>query len=121
MYPLTKENKLTLRFIIPSVIQNYIWPDTRLPQSRAGGQGPFLRSLDRLGRSSEAKDHKNPKKVKCDGCTNGRTDRRTDGRTDGPIKRGVESRSMRLNGFDTSRARAPRHFRNWVQMKIPRG
>ena len=30
-------------------------PDTRLPQSRAGGQGPYLRSLDHLGRSSEAK------------------------------------------------------------------
>ena len=32
-------------------------PDTRLPQSRAGGQGPYL------GRSSEAKDLKNPNKV----------------------------------------------------------
>ena len=41
-------------------------PDTRLPQSRAGGQGPYLRALDHLGRSSEAKDRKNPKKVKCD-------------------------------------------------------
>ena len=30
-------------------------PDTRLPQSRAGGQGPKLRSLDHLGRSSEVK------------------------------------------------------------------
>ena len=28
-------------------------PDTRLPQLRAGGQGPYLRSLDHLGRSSE--------------------------------------------------------------------
>ena len=36
---------------------------TRLPQSRAGGQGLFLRSLDHLGRSSEAKDRKNKKKV----------------------------------------------------------
>ena len=26
--------------------------DTRLPKSRAGGQGPYLRSLDYLGRSS---------------------------------------------------------------------
>ena len=25
--------------------------DTRLPKSRAGGQGPYLRSLDYLGRS----------------------------------------------------------------------
>ena len=37
-------------------------PDTRLPKSRAGGQGPYLRSLDHLGRNSEAKDRKNPKK-----------------------------------------------------------
>ena len=28
-------------------------PDTRLPKSRAGGQGLYLRSLDHLGRSSE--------------------------------------------------------------------
>jgi len=67
-------------------------PDARLPQSRAGGQGPYLRSLHHLGRSSEAKEHKNPKKVKCDR----RTDQRTDRRTDGPTKRGVESRSTRL-------------------------
>ena len=39
-------------------------PDTRLPQSRAGGQGPYLRSLDHLGRSSEAKDRKKNKKSK---------------------------------------------------------
>ena len=37
-------------------------PDTRLPQSRAGGQGPQLRSPDHLGRSSEAKNHKKTKK-----------------------------------------------------------
>ena len=68
-------------------------PDKRLAQSRAGGQGPYLRSLDHLGRSSEAIDRKKKqKKVKCDG----RTDRRTDGPTDGPTKRGVESRSTRL-------------------------
>ena len=30
-------------------------PDVRLPQSRVGGQGLYLRSLDHLGRSSEAK------------------------------------------------------------------
>ena len=35
-------------------------PDTRLPQSREGGQGPYLRSLDHLGWSNEAKDRKNP-------------------------------------------------------------
>ena len=41
-------------------------PDTRLPQSRAGGQGSFLRSLDHLGRRREVKELKNIKKVKCD-------------------------------------------------------
>ena len=66
--------------------------DTRLPKSRAGGQGPYLRSLHHLGRSSEARNRKKPKKVKCDGPTDGRTD----GPTDGPTKRGVESRSTRL-------------------------
>ena len=30
-------------------------PDTRLPKSRAGGQGPYLRSPDHLGRRSEVK------------------------------------------------------------------
>ena len=30
--------------------------DTRLPKSRAGGQGPYLRSLDHLGRSSEVRE-----------------------------------------------------------------
>ena len=33
-------------------------PDTRLPKSRAGGQGPYLRSPDQLGRSSEVKEMK---------------------------------------------------------------
>ena len=33
-----------------------IRPDTQLPQSRAGGQGPYLRSLDHLGRSSKVKE-----------------------------------------------------------------
>ena len=37
-------------------------PDTRLPQSRVGGQGPYLRLLDHLGRSSEARDRKKQKK-----------------------------------------------------------
>ena len=37
-------------------------PDTRLPQSRADGQGLYFRSLDHLGRSSEAKTAKTPKK-----------------------------------------------------------
>ena len=33
-------------------------PDTRLPKSRAGGQGPYLRSPDNLGRSREVKEIK---------------------------------------------------------------
>ena len=66
-------------------------PDTRLPQSRVAGQGPYFRSLHHLGRSSEAKDRKKPKKVKYDG--------RTDRRTDGPTKRGVGSRSTRLKSY----------------------
>ena len=53
-------------------------PDKLLPKSRAGGQGPYLRSFDHLGRSSEAKDREKTKKVKCDGPTDGRTDGRTD-------------------------------------------
>ena len=31
-------------------------PNTRLPKSRAGGQKPFFRSLDHLGRRSEVKE-----------------------------------------------------------------
>ena len=30
-------------------------PDTRLRKSQASGQGPYLRSLDHLGRSSEVR------------------------------------------------------------------
>ena len=41
-----------------TLLSNKTRPDTRLPQSRAGGQGPYLRSLDHLGRSREAKDRK---------------------------------------------------------------
>ena len=63
-------------------------PDTRLLQSLAGGQGPYLRSVEHLCRSGIAKKTINAKKVKCDG--------RTDGPTDGTTKRGVESRSTRL-------------------------
>ena len=62
-------------------------PDTRLPMSRAGGQGPYLRSVEHLGRSGIAKNPINAEKVKCDG----RMDRQTDGPTDGPTKRGLES------------------------------
>ena len=54
-------------------------PDTRLPQSPAGEQGPNLSIWERAGR---------PKTAKCDGWTDGPTDRRT--------KRGVQLRSTRL-------------------------
>ena len=60
-------------------------PDTRLPQSRAGGQRLYLWSLNHLGRGREGKDRKNQKKVKCDGRTNGQTNGRTNGRTNGPM------------------------------------
>ena len=33
-------------------------PDTRLPKSRGGGQGLYLRSLDHLDRSSDVKEIK---------------------------------------------------------------
>ena len=33
-------------------------PDKRLPQSRAGEQVPYSRSLEHMARSSEAKDRK---------------------------------------------------------------
>ena len=67
---------------------------TNLRRNKAGypGQEPYLRLLDHLGRSNEAKDRKKPEKVKCDRQTDGRMD----GRTDGPTKRGEESRSTRL-------------------------
>ena len=39
-------------------------PDTRLPKSHAGGQGPYLRSLDHLGRSGEVQKIKNHEKSK---------------------------------------------------------
>ena len=52
-------------------------PDTRLPKSRGGGQGPYLRPLYHLGRSSKAIEPKNQKKVKCDGRTDRRTDRQS--------------------------------------------
>ena len=50
-------------------------PETRLPQSRAGGQGRDLRSIGYLGRSSEAESRK---KVQCDGRSEGLVDRKTD-------------------------------------------
>ena len=62
---------------------------------RAGGQGLYLRSLDHLGRSSEAKYRKKTKKLKCDERNYERMDRRIDGLK----KQGVESRSTRLKIF----------------------
>ena len=60
-------------------------PDTRLPKSGAGGQGPYLRSLDDVGRSSEVQEIKSQKRIKCDRPTNRPTDQQT--------KRVVESRT----------------------------
>ena len=58
--------KTTKRFVpkshAPSQVKTRL--DTWLPQLPAGGQGPYLRSLDHLGRSSEAKDRKKTKKSK---------------------------------------------------------
>ena len=79
--------------IMPTLFFSSTRLDKQLHQLHAGGQGQYFRSLDYLGRSSEAKDRKNKKKVKCDEPTDGRTDRQTDGWTDGPTKRGVESRA----------------------------
>ena len=55
--------------------------DTWLPQSCADGQGLYLRSLYHLGRSNEAKDYKNQKKMW----------QTTDQRTNGPIYRPTEN------------------------------
>ena len=38
-------------------------PDTWLPKSRAGGQGPYFRSFLDLDRSSEAKARKKEKRI----------------------------------------------------------
>ena len=57
-------------------------PETRLLKLCAGGQGPYLRSVEHFGRSGIAKNPMNTKKVKCeDGQTDGRTDRPTDGQS----------------------------------------
>ena len=53
-------------------------PDTRLTQLCAAGQGPYLRSVEHLGRSGVAKNPINAEKVKCDGPTDGWTDGPTD-------------------------------------------
>ena len=87
---LQKSDSCNLNSLVSGIIMSIqTRPDIRQPRSRAGGQGLYLRSLDHLGRSSEAKDRNNPKKVKCDG----QIDERTDGRTDG--QSGVKSRVAR--------------------------
>ena len=58
-----------------------------LLSQRDQGYWLYFTSFYYLARNSEAKDSKNPKKVKCDRGTNGWMDRRTDGST----KWGVES------------------------------
>ena len=63
-----------------------------LPQSHAGGQGPYSRSLEQLGRSSEFKDRKNTngnKMWQTDRMTDWLTDRRMNGQSedDGRVAR----------------------------------
>ena len=67
-------------------------PNTWLSQSRAGGQGLYIRSLDHLGRSSEAKDRKKTNKVKWDG----RTDQPTDGSTNRLTDQGTNKAGCRV-------------------------
>ena len=63
-------NSLLLKYLLTKLIETYFCAAL------------YLRSLNHLGRSGEAKDRKNKKKVKCEGRTDGWTDGRTDGRTD---------------------------------------
>ena len=74
-------------------------PDTRLPQSHAGGQELYLRSLDHLGRSSEAKDRKkkNIKKVKKSKAwqTDQPTDQPTDRQTNRVTKHATKNVSIK--------------------------
>ena len=66
------------------------YTDTPVAAVTAGWQGSYLRPLEHLSRSSEAKDRKNPKKVKCEGPADELTDGWTNQPTDGSTKRGVE-------------------------------
>ena len=54
----SKEKRKRRKFRRKIWKENKTRPDTRLPKSRAGGQGPYLRSPDHLGRSSECKEIK---------------------------------------------------------------
>ena len=55
-------------------------PDTRLPQLRAGGQGPYLRSVEHWAGAVQPKPHERRKSS----VTDRRTDGQTDGQTDAP-------------------------------------
>ena len=71
-----RKKNCALQSKLPSPLKTR--PDTRLPQSRAGGwAGAIFEVIDHLGRSSEAKDRKTPKKVKCDRRTDRREDRQS--------------------------------------------
>ena len=47
----------------PAVFHQLLTKQGRIPQSRAGGQGPYLRSVEHLGKSSMAKKTINAEKV----------------------------------------------------------
>ena len=51
----------SVSFIDPLAILTLDTPDTRLPKSRAGGQGPYLRSIDFLGKSSNVQKEEKSK------------------------------------------------------------
>ena len=73
----------------------------------------------------ETAKKKTNKKVKCDGRTDGRTDGwtdgPTDGRTDGPTKRGVESRSTRLEIALSELSAVKRVRKKWRERKVYQG
>ena len=52
-------------FLLSHKLVNETRPYTRLPQSRAGGQGPYLRSLEHLGRRCEVKESRYEARHKC--------------------------------------------------------
>ena len=89
------------------------WEETRMEirLPHVGGQGPYLRLLEHLARSSEVKDEK---EVKCDRPT----DRRTDGRTD---KAGcrvactrLKTRRRRQNAFAKAVKKGQRMKKKWI-------
>ena len=62
----SSEQKKKKRESLSGSMSSQAGPDTRLPKLRADGQGPYLRSLDHLGRSSEVREIKSLKVIKCD-------------------------------------------------------